>query len=65
MTAACSCSASLLEGSVIFMPPAAPLARPMTVSFVLVSPSTDICIHQASHFQQSTTLLKCSEQHMK
>ena len=43
MTAASSCCASALAGSRMSALPAAPLARPITVSFVLVSPSTDIC----------------------
>ena len=43
VTASSSCLASGLARSVILALPAAPLARPMTVSFVLVSPSTEIC----------------------
>ncbi len=43
VTASSSCFASGLPKSVILALPAAPLARPITVSFVLVSPSTDIC----------------------
>ena len=42
MTAASSCAASGLSGSLMRAPPAAPLARPSTVSLVLVSPSTVI-----------------------
>ena len=43
MTAASNCSASGDAGSLMSAPPAAPLASPITVSLVLVSPSTDIC----------------------
>lgn len=43
MTAASSWAASGLAGSLMRAPPAAPLARPRTVSLVLVSPSTVIC----------------------
>ena len=46
MTAASSCSASGDAGSLMSAPPAAPLASPITVSFVLVSPSTEICCAQ-------------------
>ena len=42
VTASSSCFASGLARSVILALPAAPLASPITVSFVLVSPSTDI-----------------------
>ena len=43
VTASSSCAASGLAGSRMSALPAAPLARPITVSFVLVSPSTEIC----------------------
>lgn len=43
VTAASSCWASWLSGLLMVAPPAAPLARPSTVSLVLVSPSTVIC----------------------
>lgn len=43
VTASSSCLASGLPGSLMRVFPAAPLAKPMTVSLVLVSPSTEIC----------------------
>jgi len=43
VTAASSCAASGEPASAMGAPPAAPLARPITVSLVLVSPSTEIC----------------------
>ncbi len=58
MTASSSCFASGLPRSVILGLPAAPLARPITVSFVLVSPSTDICAitHVSQHHHSCKTL---------
>ena len=43
VVAASNCLASSESESEIVAPPESPLARPKTVSFVLVSPSTDIC----------------------
>ena len=43
VTAFSSCLASRLDASLMSLLPACPLARPMTVSLVLVSPSTEIC----------------------
>ena len=46
VTAASSCCAACERGSSMRALPAAPLARPSTVSLVLVSPSTVICERQ-------------------
>lgn len=43
VTAACSCWASGESASAMGVPPESPLASPSRVSFVLVSPSTEIC----------------------
>ena len=49
VTAASSCWASGLAASEMRGAPEAPLARPITQSLVLVSPSTVICADEPSH----------------
>lgn len=65
VSAACSCCASGLLALVMVGRPEAPLQSPMTVSLVLVSPSTVICKRQQQglqHCNATACTRQCTKQ---